>query len=233
MKPNRLHSDNAVQGLAWDEEGLKCRSILRKAKASTLCRSVIQRLSTIRDADIAPDGDYLLLLRLLRMKAQKESVPAYYAVPSLHGKKNGYGEMRHEGCFGDLVFSTSWSEDTPSEQGFWYNRKTSEVLAIQYNKHNTLFFHANVKPEFGIVDKDNGERWEGLCFDNQPCGVGRYYDEWNELLYEGLCVNGFWEGFGVRYYPLSGNNGELQPALLPAGAGNRGQRAAVRPGARP
>ena len=208
MKPNRLHSDNAVQGLAWDEEGLKCRSILRKAKASTLCRSVIQRLSTIRDADIAPDGDYLLLLRLLRMKAQKESVPAYYAVPSLHGKKNGYGEMRHEGCFGDLVFSTSWSEDTPSEQGFWYNRKTSEVLAIQYNKHNTLFFHANVKPTFGIVDKDNGERWERLCFDNQPCGVGRYYDEWNELLYEGLCVNGFWEGFGVRYYPLPGNNGE-------------------------
>lgn len=208
MKATRLTSERTIPGFVWSEEDLHRPSILHKVKASNLCCSAIQRLSTVRNTDFTPDCDYLLLLHLLRMKAQKEYVATYFAVPFFKGKKDGFGEIRHEGAFSRLVFSTSWSDDTPSEKGFWYNCETSEVLAIQYDKHNTLFFHANLKPSFGIVDKDNGERWEGLCFDSQPCGVGCYYDEWNELLYEGLCVNGFWEGFGVRYYPFPGKNGE-------------------------
>ena len=204
--------DTDMPSAFWDEEEVVHRHSIRKARASDVCCTIIRRLSSVatsRTPSLEECG-YLQLLQLLQMKSQKQSIPTFFAVPSVCGRKHGFGEVRYGGCFSNLVFSTSWENDVKSEEGFWYDCNTSEVLAIQYSSYNIVFFHPNglVKPTFGIVDRDNGERWEGLCFHNEPCGVGRYYNEYNELVYEGLCVNGFWEGYGVLYYPLQNRNGE-------------------------
>ena len=57
-------------------------------------------------------------------------------------------------------------------------------------------------PYYDVLDQENGERWEGLCYDNKPCGNGLYYDESNHVIYKGMCVNNFWEGYGISYLDL-------------------------------
>ena len=124
----------------------------------------------------------------------------YYIVPSVDGKKHGFGEIHFGGVHDGLVYSTHWNNDIPAKQGFLYNKNTSEVLCLINGSEVTLF-DDTTGPRWEVIDKDNGERWEGLSFKGSPCGVGEYYDSDNHLIYSGLCVNYFWEGYGRSYFP--------------------------------
>lgn len=53
----------------------------------------------------------------------------------------------------------------------------------------------------GIIDlTNNGERWEGSCYDDAPCGFGCLYDENNCKIYEGFYWNGNRIGYGRTYF---------------------------------
>ena len=126
--------DTDMPSAFWDEEEVVHRHSIRKARASDVCCTIIRRLSSVatsRTPSLEECG-YLQLLQLLQMKSQKQSIPTFFAVPSVCGRKHGFGEVRYGGCFSNLVFSTSWENDVESEEGFWYDCNTSEVLAIQY-----------------------------------------------------------------------------------------------------
>ena len=47
---------------------------------------------------------------------------------------------------------------------------------------------------------DEGERWEGDVFNNQPYGWGVYYDSENRMVYEGFRIGEVNVCFGTRYY---------------------------------
>ena len=128
------------------------------------------------------------------------TIPMYYMVSICNGKKQGYGEIHFGGEYDDFVYSTSWINDIRSNKGFLYNKKTSKVLCL-VNDSGTVVFDEKEHPEWEILDKDNGERWEGLSYRGSPCGFGEYYDENNNLVYRGMCVDFCWEGYGQSFFP--------------------------------
>ena len=136
-------------------------------------------------------------------------IPMYYIVPIYNGKKQGYGEIHFRGEYEDYVYSTSWINDIRSKKGFLYNRKTSKVLCLR-DGDTTITFDETNCPQWEILDKDNGERWEGFSYRGSPCGYGEYYDENNYLVYRGMCVDFYWEGYGKSYFPrMVGNKPQL------------------------
>ena len=127
-------------------------------------------------------------------------IPMYYIVPISNGKKEGYGEIHFGGEYDDIVYSTSWTNDIRSKKGFVYNKKTSQVLCL-IDDGDPLYFDETDGPQWEILDKDNGERWEGMAYRGSPCGFGEYYDENNYLIYRGMCVDFYWEGYGKSFFP--------------------------------
>ena len=52
-----------------------------------------------------------------------------------------------------------------------------------------------------IIDlSDEGDRWEGDVYKGQPCGLGTLWDSNNNMVFEGIRVNGLFECFGTLYY---------------------------------
>ena len=52
-----------------------------------------------------------------------------------------------------------------------------------------------------IIDlSDEGDRWEGDVYKGQPCGLGTFWDSNNNMVFEGIRVNGLFECFGTLYY---------------------------------
>ena len=146
---------------------------------------------------------------LRREPSLRHDIPMYYIVPICNGKKQGYGEIHFGGEYDALVYSTSWINDIRSNKGFVYNRITSKVLCLVDDCETILFDETNC-PQWEILDKDNGERWEGLSYRGSPCGLGEYYDENNYLIYRGMCVDFYWEGYGQSFFPRTvGNKPQL------------------------
>ena len=52
-----------------------------------------------------------------------------------------------------------------------------------------------------IIDlSDEGDRWEGDVYKGQTCGLGTLWDSNNNMVFEGIRVNGLFECFGTLYY---------------------------------
>ena len=52
-----------------------------------------------------------------------------------------------------------------------------------------------------IIDlSDEGDRWEGDVYKGQPCGLGTLWNSNNNMVFEGIRVNGLFECFGTLYY---------------------------------
>ena len=129
-------------------------------------------------------------------------IPSVLSVNTINGIKNGYGEIQFEGEYQNIVFSTQWINDICTNQGFLYNQSTNQVLGFIYSENDFHFFSEDDMPYYDVLDQENGERWEGLCYDNKPCGNGLYYNESNHVIYKGMCVNNYWEGYGISYLDL-------------------------------
>ena len=143
---------------------------------------------------------------LLFMDQHSVFLPFDYCVATQHGLKDGFGEMQFRGEYEGLVFSTQWIQDVPSHKGFLYYKPTNQILGLMYSIQEFHLFSEDDAPTFDIVDRGNGERWEGLSYDNMPCGVGDYYDDANRLIYHGMCVDFYQEGYGILYYPSTFEN---------------------------
>ena len=51
-----------------------------------------------------------------------------------------------------------------------------------------------------IVISDDGSRWEGDCYNNQPFGFGSFYDGEGSRIYSGFMFEGKKVGFGTEYF---------------------------------
>lgn len=128
-------------------------------------------------------------------------IPGVYVIDSINGKKHGFGELQFEGCFSDLVYSSQWINGSPSHKGFLYNRRTSCILGVIFSENEFHLFSTDDSPAYDVLDKDNGERWEGMSYQGSPCGFGEYYDQFSRLVYRGMCMDYEWEGHGTLFYP--------------------------------
>lgn len=157
------------------------------------------------DTIIYYPNDDCLKMRYLLLQLIHEQVnePSIYVTNSVHGMKHGYGEMQFQGEYSDIVFSTRWVYDEPTYEGFIYNRSTSEVLGIVYSEWDLHLFDGQDVPTYNVIDSSDGSRWEGMCYNNIPCGYGNYYDGNDTLVYNGMCVNFVWEGFGRTVYEVN------------------------------
>lgn len=132
---------------------------------------------------------------------ERGSVDSYYEVPSLNGKRHGYGIIRFGYPFQDYVFATSWNRGVPTWFGYLYNRSTHFV----FGRVHSFMRVEQLRPSFGILDEPNGRRWEGMCCGSQSCGFGECYDEDDNLVYRGMAIEGCWEGYGTTFHPICAN----------------------------
>lgn len=73
-----------------------------------------------------------LLLSLLD-PALSATMPSFYSVVPVHGKKHGFGHVTFSHPYEDFVFATSWNHDVPSGSGFLFNQRTNQVIAHVVN----------------------------------------------------------------------------------------------------
>ena len=60
--------------------------------------------------------------------------------------------------------------------------------------------NAPVETTYGIIDKEDGTRFEGVICDGTPFGFGRMYNEEGDKQYEGMMINWKRMGYGTCYY---------------------------------
>lgn len=80
------------------------------------------------------------------------------------------------------------------------------ISVRKYRKGECIETQVVSEAEFGIIDlSNNGERWEGMVYNNMPFGYGTIYTENNTKKYTGFNYAGYTMGFGTDYY-LEGNS---------------------------
>ena len=67
-------------------------------------------------------------------------------------------------------------------------------------------------PVTTVLDDFSGSRWEGMAWRGRSCGYGQYYDDRGELVYNGMSINGMWEGQGTLYYDIYTETGLMVAA---------------------
>ena len=107
----------------------------------------------------------------------------YLLVIKVHGNiPNGYGLL--------------YSESTMKLQNvvFFKNGRATKCYSVESPKMK--------QKEVSVLDlSSEGHRWEGQIRNSQPNGYGQFYNELNELVYEGHLANGVAQGLGRSYYP--------------------------------
>lgn len=63
----------------------------------------------------------------------------------------------------------------------------------------------------GIIDYEDGSRWEGEICGDRSSGKGQFYSPENQLVYDGMSVNNKREGYGISYYPFLDTQRKLIP----------------------
>ena len=101
--------------------------------------------------------------------------------------------------------------DLPNGYGLLYSENTMQLQNVVLFKNGKAIKCYSVdspkgkQKEVSVLDlSDEGHRWEGEIRNSQPNGYGQFYNELNELMYEGHLVNGIAQGLGRSYYPDTG-----------------------------
>lgn len=85
------------------------------------------------------------------------------------------------------------------------NIKTHQLLCMREYRSGSIAFSYN--QETGVTDIGcNGDRWEGDLVDNNPFGMGKYYNERNKMIYEGIMINGVRDVWGISYHSIASDD---------------------------
>ena len=121
-----------------------------------------------------------------------------YETTLVNFKKEGMGRERYQGEHPNEILVTEWHEGVKNGAGFIYNAETKQVthrLFFKNNKQMNKEFIVNDDKTTGIIDDEDGARWEGDIVNGSPCGEGKLYDADNNLIYEGTFIDGAYVGF--------------------------------------
>ena len=120
------------------------------------------------------------------------TITAVYAALGEDFLPNGYGIILLSN--GDIS-SCNWEKGRLINLSYLIrNDLLYQIWDNELNEYN------EVVPEQSVLSRDSGNRFEGYIYQNAPSGIGKYYDEQNNLVYEGVMINWEREGFGISYY---------------------------------
>lgn len=85
------------------------------------------------------------------------------------------------------------------------NIKTHQLLCMREYHSGSLA--CSYYQETGVIDVGcTGERWEGDLVNDKPFGMGKYYNERNKMIYEGIMVNGIRDVWGISYHSIASDD---------------------------
>lgn len=106
------------------------------------------------------------------------------------------------------VIQVQWNNSMVNGLVFVANKDTNHFVGVYDVENNTIIEKKDLHAcDFKILSLSSlGERWEGECFGDTPCGWGCFYDENNCLCYQGFRYEDKAVCYGTTYYPsVSGN----------------------------
>ena len=79
------------------------------------------------------------------------------------------------------------------------NKELEEEYLLNKNKVLKMKGMNEIETRNGIIDKENGIRFEGSIFEGIPFGFGYLFDENGNKIYEGIMINWNRMGYGISY----------------------------------
>lgn len=124
-------------------------------------------------------------------------------------QKDGKGVILFRDNQGNVTFALlcRWVEGQLRGKGFLYDVHQSDFRSVVTFCDNVLMDEVDFYPsncEQGIVDSNDGSRWEGSCYKGEAYGKGFIFSTENEPCYYGTCIHNQRCGFGVVYHETPG-----------------------------
>ena len=115
--------------------------------------------------------------------------------------------LRKQNCafyvLNDSILAKAYYVDDLLERDLYIADCKSQKLLAGYSiRHNVVTARLDVDSEYEIIDlTDSGVRWEGEVRKSNRgiCGWGQMYDENNNTVYSGFCIDGVYTIFGSFY----------------------------------
>lgn len=101
------------------------------------------------------------------------------------------------------VIQLEWKNSMVNGLVLVANKDTNHFVGV-YNVDNNIIIEKkdlHACKESTLSLSSSGERWEGECIDDTPCGWGCFYDENNYLYYQGFRFRDKAVCYGTTYYP--------------------------------
>ena len=113
--------------------------------------------------------------------------------------------LRKQSCafyvLNQSILAKAYYQDDMLERELYIADCQSHKLLAGYSmSKNVVTGILDIDSEFNIIDiSDNGVRWEGSVrkSDNGICGWGEMFNEWNNLIYSGFCIDGVYTIYGT------------------------------------
>ena len=86
-----------------------------------------------------------------------------------------------------------------NEECLIVNKESEEEYLLNKNKVLKMKGMDEIETRNGIIDKENGIRFEGSVFEGIPFGFGYLFDENGNKIYEGMMMNWNRMGYGISY----------------------------------
>lgn len=131
----------------------------------------------------------------------------------INGKRNGIHKISICGVSETICFICRYLNGIKDGEAYSFFEKSGKLLStILFKNGKMLEQHdwRDIPTHLGVVDFDDGSRWEGEVCGNCTSGRGCFFSPENLLIYEGMSVNNKREGKGISYYESCDNNAGIQ-----------------------
>ena len=128
-----------------------------------------------------------------------------------NGVREGLYKIIIHGDCDTMVMVSSFVHGMKEGEHYSYLEESGKLLYYSLMKENKSVKEMDLSENetvSGIIDFEDGSRWEGKICMERACGQGEEYSDTNLLQYKGMEVNNRYEGYGTKFH-LLGNTTKL------------------------
>ena len=126
-----------------------------------------------------------------------------------NGVREGLYKIIISGDCDKMVMVSSFLHGMKEGEHYSYLEESGKLIYYSLMKDNKSVREMDLSGNeitSGILDFEDGSRWEGEICMERACGQGEEYSDSNILQYKGMEVNNKYEGYGTRYHHLCSNS---------------------------
>lgn len=138
-------------------------------------------------------------------------ITSSYSGAIIDGKREGIHKIRIEGGFNPICIICPFLNGIKEGYSYTFLEENGKLMNYSLFENGHVTKQVDLLTEkltTGIVDFDDGSRWEGEICNSRSSGFGCFYSPSNYLIYKGMSVDNKREGYGTSYYEIVDENNE-------------------------